>query len=359
MNDIMKKILLYLDAMSRDGAERVMANIANYLADDYQIALINDISFGAENEYPLDERVKRYCLGFVGGGIKGNLKRIKMLRGIIKAERPDVILSFKGACNLRMLVAAKGLKIRKIVSVRNDPNYEYGRGLVKLIAKLLFRSASGCVFQTQEAMDYFQNSVRKKSVIIWNPVADKFFKRSWTPLGEEIVVVGRLVPQKNPLLALEAFRLIFADHPETRLTYYGSGELKDQILSKVESYGLDDKVRIIDNVPNIEDYLCSARLFLMTSDFEGMPNALMEAMTVGVPCVATDCPCGGPKAISDGFNEEMLVPCKDAKAIAQKAVGLLEDEEKQRELSQKERDRSSLFETERVMKQWEDFLFKL
>ncbi len=354
----MKKILLYLETMKRGGAERVLNNIASFLVGRYEVVLVNDVAFASEEEYAIDDRVKRYVLGLTGGGVKGNLIRIKKLRKIIKDENPDVVLSFKGACNLRMLVAARGLKLRKIVSVRNDPVYEYGNGLVKLAAKFLFRSASGCVFQTQEAMDYFQKSVRRKSKIIWNPVADKFFERSWTPKREEIAVVGRLVPQKNPLLALESFRLICEDYPDVHLTYYGSGPLKESILAKVDEYKLNDRVTIIDNVPNIEDYISSARLFLMASDFEGMPNALMEAMTVGLPCVSTDCPCGGPRAISEGFSMDMLVPCADAKAIAYRMKALLSDESKQKELSSKERERSSLFKMELVMKQWEEFLFK-
>ncbi len=353
----MKKILLYIETMKRGGAERVLNNIATYLSNKCNVVLVNDITYAAEEEYKVDDKVKRYCLGLTGGGVKGNVKRVQKLKKIITAERPDVILSFKGACNLRMLVAARKLKIRKIVSVRNDPNYEYGRGLVKLIAKILFKGASGCVFQTQEAMDYFQKSVKIKSTIIWNPVADKFFERSWSPKREEIAVVGRLVPQKNPLLALEVFRQVSNSFPEVKLVYYGSGELKDTILAKAKEYDLEGKVKIIDNVPNIEGYIDSARMFLMTSDFEGMPNALMEAMTIGIPCVSTDCPCGGPRAISDGFSEEMLVPCGDAKALVERTKDLLENGDKQIELSKKERERSSLFETDRVMRKWESFLF--
>lgn len=354
----MEKLLLYLDAMNRDGAERVLASIANYFVNNYQVVLVNDISLGEENEYPVDERIKRYFLGIIGGGARGNFTRIKSLRKIIKSERPNAILSFKGACNLRMLLAAKGLKVRKVVSVRNDPNYEYGRGIKKLVSKILFRSASFCVFQTQEAMDYFPKSIRKKSTVIWNPVADKFYERAWKAEKEEIVVVGRLVPQKNPLLALDAFALVAQNHPHTNLVYYGSGELKHTILQKSKEFGLSDRVSIINNVPNIEDYISSARLFLMTSDFEGMPNALMEAMTIGLPCVATDCPCGGPRAISEGFGEEMLVPCKEAKTIAARINELLFNETRQKELSKKERERSSLFKKSVIMRKWENCLIK-
>ena len=353
----MKKIVLYIGSLGRCGAERVMTNIANYLSNQYEVTLVSDANKSADG-YPLDERINCVCLGMTNGGLKGNLKRIKMLREIVRHAKPDAVLSFMGPTNIRMLLATSDVKVRKIVSVRNDPRVEYGNGLRRAFARLIFRSASGCVFQTQEAMDYFQKSVRRKSKIIWNPVADKFFERSWTPVREEIAVVGRLVPQKNPLLALESFRLISDGYPNVHLTYYGSGPLKESIIAKADEYKLNDRVTIIDNVPNIEDYISSARLFLMASNFEGMPNALMEAMTVGLPCLSTDCPCGGPKAISEGFSADMLVPCNDAEAIASRMKGLLSDESKQKELSSKERERSSLFRMELVMKKWEDFLFK-
>ncbi len=354
----MSKVILYIETMRRGGAERVLNNIAHYLSNEHDVILINDVMLSEKEEYTVDAKVKRRCLGLTGGGVKGNLTRVRRLRKIILEERPDSILSFMGPCNLRMLVATKGLKIRKIVSVRNDPRHEYGGGFTKIAAKLLFRSASRCVFQTQDAMNYFQKSVRKKSLVIWNPVSDIFFERSWKAQREEIAVVGRLVPQKNPLLALDSFYLISSKYPLTKLVYYGSGELKNAILKKAENLNLSRRVLIVDNVPNIEDYISSARLFLMTSDFEGMPNALMEAMTVGLPCVATDCPCGGPKAISSGFTEQMLVPCGNAMAIAKRIDEILSDETKQRELSAKEKERSDLFKTNIVMNQWESCLFK-
>lgn len=355
----MKKVLLYIGSLKRGGAERVMANIASFLAEKFEVILATDLlSLDTEDEYSIDPRVIRISFGIVRGGIKGNLKRIRRLRRIIKTERPAAVLSFLGPSNLRALVAGIGLKTRIIVSVRNDPYYEYGSGLKKAIARLLFNNASGCVFQTEEAKSYFPKRVQKKSVVIWNPVADKFFAHHWEPKREEIAVVGRLSKQKNPLLALDAFKEVASDYPYLSLAYYGSGELKQEVSDKAKEYGLSDRVKIIDNVPNIEEYVESARIFVLSSDFEGMPNALMEAMTVGIPCIATDCPCGGPKAISHGFNDLMLVPCNDAMAIEARMRALLDDENKQIELSSKERERSSLFRMDYVMKQWESFLFK-
>ena len=97
----------------------------------------------------------------------------------------------------------------------------------------------------------------------------------------------------------------------------------------------------------------------MTSSFEGMPNALMEAMTVGIPSVATDCPCGGPRAVTNGFEDLVLVPCNnDAVSIAQKVIDILNSKDKQVLISLKERDRAQQFRPASIMQQWKEFMWK-
>ena len=112
----------------------------------------------------------------------------------------------------------------------------------------------------------------------------------------------------------------------------------------------------VGNIGNIEKFISSAKVFLMTSDFEGLPNALMEAMAIGIPCVATDCPCGGPRDLTEGFNEMLLVPCNDANAIAQRLDEVLSNEALQTAMSQEEKNRAKEFHADRVMKQWEQFM---
>lgn len=354
----MKKIVLYIGSLERGGAERVMSNIANYLSDKYNVILVTDIIAENAEVYPLRPTIKRLNLGIINGGLRGNIKRIKMLREIINEEKPDTILSFLGPNNIRMLLASRHMSLRKIVSVRNDPNFEYGKGLKKIFARNIFRKASGCVFQTSDAMTYFPKPVQKRSSIIWNPVADKFFENPWNCTKEQIIVVGRLTSQKNPLLALSAFQLIADEFPNVELAYFGSGELKDEILTVARKYHLGERVHITDNVANIENHVRNSRLFLLTSDFEGMPNSLLEAMAIGVPIIATDCPCGGPRDIVKGFEDKVLIPCGNPEAAAEKMRSILLDETAQNELCHLERERSELFKTAVVMKKWEDFLFK-
>ena len=354
----MKKIILYIGSLERGGAERVLSNIANHLSDKYNVILVTDIITENAEVYPLRSAIKRLNLGIINGGLRGNIKRIKMLREIINEEKPDAVLSFMGPNNIRMLLASRHMSLRKIVSVRNDPNFEYGKGFKKIFARNIFRKASGCVFQTSDAMAYFPKSVQKKSTIIWNPVASQFFENPWNCTKEQIIVVGRLTVQKNPLLALSAFQLIADEFPNIELAYFGSGELKDEILAAARKCRLSERVHITENVADIESHVRNSRLFLLTSDFEGMPNSLLEAMAIGIPIIATDCPCGGPRTIVKGFGDKVLIPCRNPEAAAEKMRRILLDETAQNELCHLERERSELFRTAVVMKKWEDFLFK-
>ena len=355
----MQKVVLYIDSMSRGGAQRVIKNIAEYLSNKCEVILVNDTIFDAESEYTIDSSVKRIDLNLIAGGLVGNFKRMRKLRAIIRTEKPDIVLSFLGPCNIRMLLATISLKVKKYVSVRNDPYYEYGRGIRKFLFRQIFKLATGCVFQTKDARAYFPEKVQKKSTIIWNPVDNKFYENDWCCKRNEIAVVGRLQLQKNPILAVTAFALIAHKYPDMKLVFYGDGELKAEILNKAKEYGLEGRITIFGNIENIEKFISSAKVFLMTSDFEGLPNALMEAMAIGIPCVATDCPCGGPRDLTEGFNEMLLVPCNDANAIAQRLDEVLSNEALQTAMSQEEKNRAKKFHINAIMKKWESFMEKV
>ena len=354
-----KTILLYIDSMQYGGAQRVMNNIAEYfINDNTNVVLVNDIIPSTkEPEYIIDQRIDRYYLDEGKPVHKNkNIYRIKKLRSLIKQVRPDVILSFLGPPNIRMLISSWGLNVKKYVSVRNDPYREYGTGLHKLFARSIFELADGCVFQTNEAAAYFSKCVQKKSQIIINPVNEKFYNVSWNGEKKEIAVVGRLQLQKNPLLALNAFSKIAPDFPDYKIVYYGDEELKDIIISKSKEYGIEKQVIIAGKVSDIENKLASSTIYLLSSDYEGMPNALLEAMAVGVPAIATDCPCGGPKTIISDKCYGILVPVRDAEKMSDAIRMLLNDIELMKRMSQSEKERAKDFRKDVIMHQWGQFL---
>lgn len=359
MNKNQKRLIFYIDAMYLGGANRVMANLANYFSGIVERAiLVNDIrpEQGWE-EYKIEPEVQRLFLQRKKTNrLTKNIFRIFDLRRLVKKEKPDVIISFMGPPNIRMLIATIGLPVKKIVSVRNDPKFEYGTGVKRVAARMIFSLADGIVFQTKDAADYFPQSIRRKSKIIFNPVNPKFYDFHWKPGGKEIVVIGRLQPQKNPMNVLRAFEMIFNKTPEYTLDFYGDGELKKELEKYADKVGIAERVNFHGRTEHIEDVLQNAALFVLCSDYEGMPNALMEAMAVGVPVIATDSPCGGSRVLIENENQGILVPCKDSEKLADAMINILSDYTKQKIISKGASERAREFAPEKILYEWEEFI---
>lgn len=357
------KLLFYINILSDGGAERVIANLANYFVNknDY-VVLVN--TFKTDNEYEVSSKVKRYYLesknNINNNFIIRNLKRIIKLRKIIKYEKPDVVISFMREPNTRMLLATLGLKnIKKIISVRVDPAIEYGGKFGYLISKLILPLSDGYVFQTKEAKSWFSTSIQAKSKIIMNPVQEVFFLNNRKPISGKIVSLGRLAKQKNHLLLIKSFNLIKDKFPYITLEIYGVGDEYQNISNLIESLNLRDRVFLRGRTHNPEKVLEIADIFVLSSDFEGMPNALMEAMAAGLPCIATDCPCGGPKALINNYENGILTEVNNELQLANAISYLLSNKEQRFELGKKAKQSSLIFKPNVVLKQWDEFISKV
>lgn len=359
----MKKIFFYIDSMQIGGANRVMANLTDYFAkESNDVILINDIEPQTGiPEYCISDNVKRLFLDINSKNknvICKNINRIIFMRKLVKSENPDVIVSFMGPPNIRMLISTIGLKVKKIVSVRNDPYKEYGSGLCKLITRIVFNLADGCIFQTEQASEYFGKALRRRSKIIYNPVNPKFYNVTWEKKNDDIVVIGRLQEQKNPILALEAFSMVSKEIPNHRLIFYGDGKLKKDIIERSIQLGLQDRVIVHGKTNSVEKVLANAALYILSSDYEGMPNALMEAMAVGIPVISTDCPCGGPKTLIQNSDQGILVPVGDKVKMGEAIVEVLKNTILQKTLSENEKNRAKLFHPDIIYNEWETYLYE-
>jgi glycosyltransferase involved in cell wall biosynthesis len=358
----MKKILCYIDMMDRTGAQRVMKNLVTFLSEKgYEVVLVNDFDISyQDNSFDIPKTVKRIFLRKTINGniIIKNLERMIRLRKSIVIEKPDVILSFLGRPNIRTLISAIGLDVKKIVSVRNDPNYEYGHSIVvKRLINFLFRLADGIVFQTEDAKKYFNSRIQNKSSIILNPVDSTFFLTNRKEIQNGIVTFGRLEPQKNHKLLIDAYALVASRLTDIdELFIYGEGELRDTLENYVCSIGLTDKIHFPGNVENVSEILSKARMFVLSSDYEGLPNALMEAMACGTPLISTDCPCGGPKMLIKNDLQGILVKCNDVESMANAIQKILLDNEYRMKMSKKVRERAEIFEGSRIFDEWEEYL---
>ena len=359
----MKKIICYIDMMnSTGGAQRVMKNLITHLINkNYNVILVNDFDIEyQENSFIISNKVKKVFLKNDNNGnlLTKNIERIINLRRLVKEENPDIILSFLGRPDIRMLLATLGINVKKIVSVRNDPNYEYGKGWIKkTLINLLFRQADGCVFQTEDAASYFNKKTQEKSKVIFNPVDPLFFEVERSKECRGIVTFGRLEKQKNHKLLIKVYSSLLKKNENLEdLFIYGNGELRGELERIIVEEKIQNKVHLPGSVSNVVEILSKSKLFILSSDFEGLPNALMEAMACGTPVISTDCPCGGPKMLITNDNEGILVGCNNAKELEDAVQSIIYNEEKLEEMSIAAKKRAKSFEPLKVFQEWEEYL---
>ncbi|MEL5898976.1 glycosyltransferase family 4 protein [Clostridium sporogenes] len=354
----MKKILFYINTIGFGGAERVIVNLANeFSMRENKVILVT--SFYDKEEYTLDNKVKRMSLEYKNlneSFIKKNIIRTLKLRKICKKERPDIIISFMAEANFRAILATRFLGIKTLISVRNDPNKEYPNILFKLVAKLLYPLVSGCVFQTEDAQKWFSKRIQKKSKIILNHVDKKFYKIDFKGKRTNIVTVGRLEPQKNHKLLIRAFFRIINEFPKENLLIYGDGSLRKELEELTITLGIEDRVIFKGSSMDIQEKIKDAKLFVLSSDYEGLPNVVMEAMTLGIPVISTDCPCGGPKMLIDDNENGILVKANDTQQMANAMRRVLSEPNFANYLAYNAKIKAKEFESNKVFEKWENYI---
>lgn len=309
------KVLGFIGAMTADGAERVMSLLVNTLASEgHEVILLLQSNI---IEYKLDDRIKVIVVGNNGATnpLSSFLNIFRGTRKVFKQENPDIIVSFMSVVSMYACLCSIGLRIPVIVSERNTPAHEVKSRLHSIVRNLSYRLAKGAIFQTAEARDYFPKHIRRISTIIPNPVSDNLPYADRDNIEKTIVTLGRLDTQKNHKLLIEAFSDFSVTYPDYTLKLYGKGRLEAVLREQVQELGLADKVLFMGNQPSIHEKIRHTSMYVLSSDYEGISNALMECMAMGLPCISTDCPCGGSRElIQDGVNG-VLVPVGDRSAL--------------------------------------------
>lgn len=354
----MKKIMFYINTIHKGGAERVMINLADYFSrQGYKTILVT--SFRDTWEYTVPNAVKRITLEeheIKQSRLKRNITRIKKLRKFCKDEKPDILVSFMAEPNFRAILATWGLPVKNLISVRNDPNKEYAGRVGHIVGKYLLPFADGCVFQTKEAKNWFPKRLQKKSRIIYNSVKEDFYHVERHPVPGEIVTCGRLEEQKNHALLIAAFSKVVERYPEARLKIYGEGSLRGKLQKQIDALGLHEKAFLMGATNHVEKVLETADVFVLSSDFEGMPNALMEAMAAGVPCISTDCPCGGPRELFGDELKMQLIPTDEDALAAKMAETIQLPVTGKMLLGSKMKDRAAQFTPAVVNQSWREYV---
>lgn len=353
----MDTILFYINSLTKGGAERVMTNLANgFSRDGYKTILVTSIS---EQAYELDRQVEHPVLEKSGrkhNFVSRNIECIKGLYEICKEKKPDIVVSFLPESDVRAIIAAKCLSIPVIVSVRNAPEKIFCSARGK-ITKFLYQYADGIVCQNQRAKEYFSLKLQRKIAVIPNMINPGFMAEPYEGTRRKrIVTVGRLVKQKNQILLIQAFELFHRIFGEWTLCIFGEGPERENLYREIKRLNLEHYVNLPGVVSHIAEEIYKDGMFVLSSDYEGMPNALLEAMALGLPCIAADCIGGGAKdLITDGLNG-LLVQRNNCEALADAMAKIASDKNYADKLSVFALHVREELSPDKVFESWKDYL---
>ncbi len=354
------RLTLVISSLGVGGAERVMSLMANYwAAKGWEIDILtfdDELPF-----YPLDEGVNHIGLGIrqnssnVLMGAWNNFQRIQALQGAIASLKPEVVISFIDSANVLTLLATRSLNLKVIVSERVDPTLHSLGVIWDSLRRWTYPFAAKIVVQTQGAVNYFSEQLQLPSYIIPNPVVAPKVENAPIKNRRVILAMGRFTAQKGFDLLIKAFAKLKNQYPNWTLIIVGDGELRPELEALRDKLKLTEKVEFPGAVKSPQALFNSADLFVLSSRFEGFPNALCEAMACGLPVIATDCPSGPREIIRDGIDG-ILVQRENVAALSAAMAALMADEQKRHDLSIRATEVVERFNIEKIMLLWEELL---
>lgn len=358
----MKRIVFVISSLGSGGAERVVSILSSEFANRGNEV---HILMTANNNcsYELSEKVHLHaleCERSVGkSGIYRYFERLKRIRTTILKIVPDVVITFMSTTSIDVCTAMMGTKIPVIACERNDPVLDPASRLKQIQRRIVYRMAKGFVFQTKDAQKYFSAQIQERSTIIFNPLKTNLPEPYVGSRKKKIVSVGRLNKQKNYPLLFAAFESFSRSYPEYTLEIFGEGELQGRLEADIQQRGLKEKVVFHGFCKDVHSQIVDAAFFVMASDFEGMPNALIEAMAMGLPCISTDCPCGGPRTLIHNMENGVLVPIKEKDALIEAMCYLAESCERAESLGRNALRIRQEVEQEAIVEKWLSYIEKI
>lgn len=357
-----KKIVFYTMAMIRRGTERTIANLSNHFIKKYDITIITNIN--GPIEYELDKRIKVIPIDKTDKIneilplkiiTKLSRKRTNKLKIILEKEKPNLIITTLREPPIRILSLKKYFKdIPIVIAIRNHPNSEFNGILGKSFRNKYYKKANRIIVQDINYIKYLPKDLNYS--VIPNYISDEFITNKTTIKKEKkIITVASLVKQKNIPLLINAFSNLDKKYNKYKLVIIGKGKEKNKIEKLIKNRHLEKRIILKDSSNNIINELLSSTLFILPSNYEGMPNALLEAMSLSLPVISTESTEAINTIIKTNLNG-IIVPKNNPKVLTKKIKYLLDNENIRNVLGKNASKVKNIYKKNIVLKEWEKII---
>jgi GalNAc-alpha-(1->4)-GalNAc-alpha-(1->3)-diNAcBac-PP-undecaprenol alpha-1,4-N-acetyl-D-galactosaminyltransferase len=355
-------IALVIADLGSGGAQRVLTTLANeWCLRGLKITLIS-LSEPETDFFTLAPGISRLSVGGTGSSrsivhsVLANIQRLTRLRRLVRETGAPTVISFVGTMNILVIIATRGLGLNVIISERNDPTRQHLPPFWQILRRLTYGLADTVTANSQVALIYLEKYVsRHKLAFVPNPVTHAPTDTDELPRQPIILMVARFNRQKAHDIMLEAFSLISKEVPDWQLELIGTGELEQDLRQQAEQLGISSRVVWTGQVSDTFAHYRRASIFALPSRYEGTPNALMEAMSTGLPSITTDTSPGALVFVDDGVTG-LVIPSEDPRALADALRKLIDNQELRDRLGEAGSKRLSEFKLENVMEIWNSFL---
>ena len=362
----MKKILFITNSMGFGGAEKMLTFVASSLSNrGHQCCIVNLNTIGDyinEKKQSVNDAIVVYTFKKQNGGVNRHGFIVQEICKVAKNFKADILVGFTGFPGFYARMVGLKLHIPSIMSERGDPERTTPNSLKAKLLLAVINTSKGGVFQTDGAKAFYGKGLQKRGVVIPNPI----FVNGEIPVVDfetrekTVVSVGRLDnEQKRYDIMIKAFKIFSEKHPEYTLKLYGRGSDEELIKKWVKEATLDEKVRFMGVSAQPMQDIANDGMFLITSDYEGISNALLEAMAVGLPCVSTDHTPGGARLLIKDHENGLLAPVEDSEALAEAMCEYAENPKLALKCGNNAKDVLVRFAPNRIIDMWEEYIVNI
>jgi glycosyltransferase involved in cell wall biosynthesis len=354
------RVVFVLAGLGAGGAEKVVNLLAHHrLAAGDQVHVIAVNATDSSSYFSYDPGIQVEGLSRTGRQSRHfvAVQRAMDLRRRLATIKPDVVVSFLTKINIITVLATAGSGIPTIISERNNFDVQQMSHFWRWMRPLAASAAARVVVMTERARARQHARVRKKTIVIPNPVTPLPRAKPRPDAGRRVVAAGRLDRQKGFDILIEGFAQVVERVPDAQLTIYGEGPERSALEKQISDLGLQNVVRLagVTQVPG--EWVSPGDVFALSSRFEGFANVVLEAMSGGMAVVSVDCPWGPGEIVKDGTTG-LLVPMGSTEALASSITRVLTEPGLRQSLCEAGPPSLDRFSTATVLAKWDETIFQ-